>query len=74
MENVVVNMDCVISGEDDGLNAKGTGIFSHLVRFMIGSIVKPLQAYQDFIGPRKAILVEVSHQSSAEVLKFFKEI
>lgn len=74
VENVVVKVDCVISGEDGGLNAKGKGIIGHLVRFMIGSIVKPLQALQHFIGPRKAILAEVSHHSPAEVLKNFKEI
>lgn len=74
VENVVVKVDCVISGEDGGLNARGKGIFGHLVRFMIGSIVKPLQALQHFIGPRKTILAEVSHHSPAEVLKNFKEV
>ena len=74
MENVIVKVDCVIYVEDDDLNAKGKGIFDHLLRFMIGSIIKPLQALQHFIGPRKAMLAEVSHHSPTEVLKNLKEI
>ncbi|GLJ36147.1 hypothetical protein SUGI_0725140 [Cryptomeria japonica] len=74
VENVVVKVDCVISGEEGSLNGKGRGIFSHLVRFVLGSIVKPLQALQQFLGPKKAILEEVSHHSPGEVLRNFKEI
>merc|ERR1711915_647587 len=84
VENVVVKVDCVISGEDGGgLNVKGKGILTHLLRFVVGSIVKPLQALHHLIvNPKKAAaaalataaLDEVSHHSPSEVLRNFKEI
>lgn len=74
VDNVVVKVDCVISGEDSGLNVRGRGIISHFVRLVVGTIVKPLQALQHLLGPKKAILAEVSHHSPGEVLKNFKEI
>lgn len=74
VDNVVVKVDCVISGEDNGLNARGRGIISHFVRFVVGTLVKPLQALQHLLGPKKTILAEVSHHSPGEVLKNFKEI
>jgi len=74
VDNVVVKVDCVISGEDGGLSVRGRGILSHLFRFVVGTIVKPLQVLQHFLGPKKAILAEVSHHSPGEVLKNFKEI
>ncbi|GLJ52186.1 hypothetical protein SUGI_1110120 [Cryptomeria japonica] len=73
-ENVVVKVDCVISGEESNLSGRGRGLFSHIVRLMIGSIVKPLQALQHLIGPRKAMLGQVSPRSPGEILKNFKEI
>jgi hypothetical protein len=80
VDNVVVKVDCVISGEESGLNVRGggsgggRGIFSHLFRYVVGTIVKPLQVLQQFLGPKKTILAEVSHHSPGEVLKNFKEI
>lgn len=83
VENVVVKVDCVISGEDGGgLNVKGKGILTHLLRFVVGSIVKPLQALHHLlVNPKKAAaaaaaaaLDEVSHHSPSEVLRNFKEI
>lgn len=75
VDNVVVKVDCVISGEDSGLNARGgRGIISHFVRFVVGTLVKPLQVLQQLLGPKKTILAEVSHHSPGEVLKNFKEI
>lgn len=82
VENVVVKVDCVISGEDGGgLNVKGKGILTHLLRFVVGSIVKPLQALHHLlVSPKKMSAVaataldEVSHHSPSEVLRNFKEI
>ncbi|BBN07914.1 hypothetical protein MPTK1_4g07250 [Marchantia polymorpha subsp. ruderalis] len=74
VDNVVVKVDCVISGEENSLNVKGRGILS-IVRLVMGSIFKPIQALQHLLGPKKAILTtEVSHHSPGEVLKNFKEI
>ncbi|KAJ7560550.1 hypothetical protein O6H91_04G134800 [Diphasiastrum complanatum] len=56
------------------MNLKGKGLLSHLMRFVFGSIVKPLQALHQFLGPKKSILAEVSHHSPCEVLKNFKEL
>lgn len=74
VDNVIVKVDCVISGDENGLNVKGKGIFGHLMRFVLGSIVKPLQALQQFLGHKRAILEEISHHSPGEVLRNFKEI
>lgn len=74
VENVTVKVDCVISGEGDGLNVRATGMFVHLVRFVVGSIVKPLQLLQHMLGPKKSTLAEASHHSPGEVLKNFKAI
>lgn len=80
VESVVVKVDCVISGEDGGgLNVKGKGFLSHLLRFVVGSIVKPLQALHHLlVTPKKtttaAALDEASHHSPSEVLRNFKEI
>eukprot|EP01018_Ginkgo_biloba_P026581 Gb_36029 [translate_table: standard] len=54
-------VDCVIFGEENSLNVKE--ILGHLVRFVLGSIVKPLQALHQFLGPKKAILEEALHHS-----------
>ncbi|MCO5550486.1 hypothetical protein L7F22_003973 [Adiantum nelumboides] len=74
VESVTVKVDCVISGEDNGLNVRAKGIFGHLVRFVVGSLAKPLQALQHMLGPKKAMLASVSHHSPGEVLKNFKVI
>lgn len=76
VEEVVVKVDCVISGEDSagGLGGRSRSIFGHLFRFVVGSIVKPLQALQQILGPKRVVLAEVSHHSPGEVLKNFKEI
>eukprot|EP01018_Ginkgo_biloba_P034658 Gb_19868 [translate_table: standard] len=76
VENVVVKVDCVISSEETGLNNNGRnrGIFGHFMRFMVGSIVRPLQALQHILGPKKSMATEVSHHSPGEVLRNFKEI
>eukprot|EP01018_Ginkgo_biloba_P030812 Gb_14472 [translate_table: standard] len=74
VDNVVVKVDCVISGDESSLNVKGKGVLSNLVRFLVGSIVKPLQALQHLLGPKKSMLTEVSHHSPGEVLKNFREV
>lgn len=74
VENVTVKVDCVISGEDNALNVKGRGVFGHLVRLFVGSIVKPFQVLQQVLGLKKVMLAEVSHHSPGEVLKNFKAI
>lgn len=74
VENVTVKVDCVISGEENGHNVKAGGMFGHLVRFVVGSIVKPLQVLQHMLGPKKSMLAEVSHHSPGEVLKNFKAV
>ncbi|KAJ7530475.1 hypothetical protein O6H91_14G005000 [Diphasiastrum complanatum] len=72
--NVVVKVDCVISGEESSINVKGRGVLSHFARFVYGSIVKPFQALQHMLGPKKAKPAEISHHSPGEVLKNFKEV
>lgn len=74
VENVTVKVDCVVSGEDDGRNVKAKGMFGHLVRFVVGSFVRPLQIFQYMLGPKKSILAEVSHHSPGQVLKNFKAV
>ncbi|KAL2629636.1 hypothetical protein R1flu_014322 [Riccia fluitans] len=72
VDNVVVKVDCVISGEEN--NVKGRGLLS-IMRFFVGSLFKPIQALQHILGPKKTILAtEISHHSPGEVLKNFKEI
>eukprot|EP00252_Welwitschia_mirabilis_P015814 TRINITY_DN3513_c0_g2_i1.p1 TRINITY_DN3513_c0_g2~~TRINITY_DN3513_c0_g2_i1.p1 ORF type:complete len:357 (-),score=34.32 TRINITY_DN3513_c0_g2_i1:303-1373(-) len=74
VENVTVNVDCVISGEDSGIAGKGKGIWSQLIRVLLGSIAKPFQVLQNLIGPKKSGFEEISHHSPGEVLKNFREI
>lgn len=74
VESVTVKVDCVISGDDNGLSAKGRGVWGHLLRLLVGSVVKPLQGLQHLLGPKKAILPDVSHHSPGEVLKNFKAV
>eukprot|EP00249_Psilotum_nudum_P021239 c28029_g1_i1 orf=428-1588(+) len=74
VENVLVKVDCVISGDESNLNVKGGSVFGHLVRFFIGSIFKPLQVLQHMLGPKEAVLAEVSHHSPCEVLKNFTAV
>lgn len=74
VENVTVKVDCVITGEESGLNVRARGFFGNLFRFMVGSLVKPLQVLQHMLGPKKAVLADVSHHSPGEVLKNFKAI
>ncbi|KAL3687651.1 hypothetical protein R1sor_013960 [Riccia sorocarpa] len=72
VNNVVVKVDCVISGEEN--NVKGRGLLS-IMRSFVGSLFKPIQALQHILGPKKTILAtEISHHSPGEVLKNFKEI
>lgn len=75
VEDVVVKVDCVISGEESGsLSGRSRGFIGLFVKLVIGSIVKPLQALQQILGTKKVVLAEVSHHSPGEVLKNFKEI
>ncbi|KAG9439352.1 hypothetical protein H6P81_019517 [Aristolochia fimbriata] len=91
VDNVVVKVDCVISDDDpaspNSSSDKGKSVFSHLVRFVLGGIVKPLQALGQFLGPKKFDAhpsaasaaspgdhADVSHHSPTEVLKNFNEI
>ncbi|XP_077253857.1 F-box protein At5g46170-like [Tasmannia lanceolata] len=87
VDNVIVKVDCVISDDDgsaSGTSDKGKSVFSHLVRLVLGGIVKPLQALGQFLGPKKPLSQngngngdgegEVSHHSPTEVLKNFNEI
>ena len=58
VENVVVRVDCVISDDESSSAAgsleKSRGPFSHLFRLVFGSIVKPLQALGQFLGPKRS--------------------
>eukprot|EP00252_Welwitschia_mirabilis_P019325 TRINITY_DN443_c1_g1_i1.p1 TRINITY_DN443_c1_g1~~TRINITY_DN443_c1_g1_i1.p1 ORF type:complete len:306 (+),score=28.43 TRINITY_DN443_c1_g1_i1:844-1761(+) len=76
VSDVIVKVDCVISGDDGGSlsGRSGRGIIGVLVRLVLGSIVKPLQALQQVLGSKKVVLAELSHHSPSEVLKNFKEI
>ncbi|KAJ7549149.1 hypothetical protein O6H91_07G042400 [Diphasiastrum complanatum] len=74
VDNAVVKVDCVISREESSKNLKGKGLFRHLMRFVVGRIVKPLQALHQFLGPKKSIAAEVSHHSPCKVIKNFKEL
>ncbi|KAJ7537532.1 hypothetical protein O6H91_11G010900 [Diphasiastrum complanatum] len=77
VDNVVVKVDCVISGEENGsLTVKGRGILAHFLRFFYGSILKPFQTLQQHLvgGAKKSKAGDVSHHSPGEVLKNFKDI
>ncbi|KAL3687640.1 hypothetical protein R1sor_013949 [Riccia sorocarpa] len=72
VDNVVVKVDCVISGEENSV--KGRGLLS-IVRSFVGSLLKPIQALQHILGPKRTILAtEISHHSPGEVLRNFREI
>lgn len=87
VDNVLVKVDCVISGDENpsgggsggAASPKGKGVLTQVLRFVVGSIVKPLQALQHLvINPKKlssaAQLAEISHHSPSEVLRNFREI
>eukprot|EP00252_Welwitschia_mirabilis_P021769 TRINITY_DN5685_c0_g2_i1.p1 TRINITY_DN5685_c0_g2~~TRINITY_DN5685_c0_g2_i1.p1 ORF type:complete len:360 (+),score=54.90 TRINITY_DN5685_c0_g2_i1:160-1239(+) len=74
VENVTVKVDCVISGEESCISGKGKGIWSQIVRVLLGSILRPLQVLQELIGSKKSVFDEISHHSPGEVLRNFKEI
>ncbi|MCO5593337.1 hypothetical protein L7F22_047348 [Adiantum nelumboides] len=74
VENVTVKVDCVITGEDTALNVRERGFLGHLFRFVVGSLVKPIQAFQHIMGSKKTVPADVSHHSPGEVLKNFKAI
>ncbi|XP_024524229.1 F-box protein At5g46170 [Selaginella moellendorffii] len=84
VDNVVVKVDCVISGDEAGhLSARGKGFFGHLLKFF-GSMVRPLQALQHLLVPKRALVAstsaattaaaDVSHHSPGEVLKNFRDL
>ncbi|MCO5584283.1 hypothetical protein L7F22_038207 [Adiantum nelumboides] len=74
VENVTVKVDCVITGEETALNVRERGFLGHLFRFVVGRLVKPLQAFQHIMGSKKTVPADVSHHSPGEVLKIFKAI
>lgn len=74
VENVTVKVDCVITGEDTALNVRERGFLGHFFRFVIGSLVRPLQVFQNMMGSKKTVPADVSHHSPGEVLKNFKAI
>ncbi|KAJ7514343.1 hypothetical protein O6H91_23G040100 [Diphasiastrum complanatum] len=74
VNDVLVKVDCVISGEETSLNAKGKSFLSCFMRLFLGNIVKPLQALQHWMAPKKSTLTQISHHSPREVLKNFNAI
>ncbi|KAJ7560027.1 hypothetical protein O6H91_04G111100 [Diphasiastrum complanatum] len=75
VDSVVVKVDCVISGEDNGsLTPKGRGMLTHFLRLVYGSILKPFQSLQQHFGGQRKKPGEVSHHSPGQVLKNFKGI
>ncbi|KAK9093372.1 hypothetical protein Syun_028283 [Stephania yunnanensis] len=62
VDNVVVRVDCVVSDDDPSSSSlsrlgscdKSRSLLSNLVRVLLGSIIKPIQALGQFIGPKKA--------------------
>ncbi|KAF3788848.1 F-box protein [Nymphaea thermarum] len=85
VDSVVVRVDCVISGDaaagaasgdasTTGSGTKSRGVLGQLLRVLLGSIFRPIQAIQQMIGSKKVILAEVSHHSPGEVLRNFREI
>eukprot|EP00249_Psilotum_nudum_P021240 c28029_g2_i1 orf=594-1796(+) len=74
VDNVIVKVDCVISGNENSVAVKGRSVFGHLVRFVVGSVIKPWQVLQHILEPKKEILADVTHHSPREVLKNFKAI
>ena len=57
VDNVVVHVDCVISDDDSSSSAassdKARGPFANLFRLVFGSLVKPLQALGQLLGPKR---------------------
>ncbi|KAJ7571701.1 hypothetical protein O6H91_01G173700 [Diphasiastrum complanatum] len=72
-DNVVVKVDCVISGEENDVNVKVRGTLSHFFRSVCTTIVKPFQALHNLLSPKKEP-VDISHHSPGEVLKNFSAI
>lgn len=58
VENVLVRVDCVISEDDSSSSAseKSRSPLSNILRFVLGGIVKPLQALGQLLGPRRSHL------------------
>ncbi|KAJ4977065.1 hypothetical protein NE237_002171 [Protea cynaroides] len=69
VDNVVVRVDCVISDDETSSATasadKNRGVFSNFVRFVLGGIVKPLQALGHFLGPKKNLSNSTSPSSSS---------
>ncbi|KAH7441920.1 hypothetical protein KP509_03G062300 [Ceratopteris richardii] len=74
VEDIVVKVDCVISTDESNLSLRGKGLFIHLCKALVGSLVKPLHALQHFLAPKKHIFPDVSHHSPGEVLKNFEAV
>ncbi|XP_024521388.1 F-box protein At5g46170-like [Selaginella moellendorffii] len=85
VDNVVVRVDCVLSGEDTNCSSKASkGLVSSLVKLVYGSLLRPFQVLQQMLsfsaggkkssGSRPVSATEVSHHSPGEVLRNFKEI
>ena len=64
VQNVVVKVDCVISSEETNLNnsGKNRGIWNYVMRIMMGVIVRPWQALQHILSPKKSIVTDVSFE------------
>ncbi|KAJ7556515.1 hypothetical protein O6H91_05G086800 [Diphasiastrum complanatum] len=74
VDDVVVKVDCVITGEDSSLNMKGKSLLSCFMRLFLGNIAKHLQALQHLMAPRKSTIAQLTHHSPRDVLKNFNAI
>ncbi|KAF5738324.1 F-box protein [Tripterygium wilfordii] len=76
VDNVVVRVDCVISDDDTSStsssadksrNPASSGPFSSIVRLLFSGILKPLQTFGQFLGPKRVMLSSNSGSSSSSL-------
>ncbi|KAJ7544106.1 hypothetical protein O6H91_09G065000 [Diphasiastrum complanatum] len=74
VDNALVRVDCIISGDESRFDVKGKGILSNSLRFLFAFFMKPFQALHGRLSYKKAMPVKLPDTSPSEVLKHFKEL
>ncbi|ERN15924.1 hypothetical protein AMTRI_Chr07g25290 [Amborella trichopoda] len=74
VEDILIKVDCVITDDEDPINSRTRGFLSHLLKMVMGSFVKSLEAFHKLVTPQKIRVSEVTHHSPVEVLKSFSSI
>ncbi|KAJ7551997.1 hypothetical protein O6H91_06G076700 [Diphasiastrum complanatum] len=73
VDNALVRVDCVVSGDETSSYVKERGILGNLLRFLL-SFMKPFQVMHRMLFHKRVMPIDVSNHSPIEVLKNFKEL